>query len=213
MTSFREYREEHGDGGPIILETLPVAARQFQGDRAGLVIRSIAAVIDVVFIGFVIVLAWIGLWLFLLIFNPLVDYGLPRVGYFVLGGYFLIWAYWSWIWATNGRSLGQYLMGLRLLNRHGLRPGWKLATVRAAFCVVFPVGLLWAVVSRRNRSVQDVVLRTSVVHDWSSQSSSDRVAPLDEAVKHERAEDDKLEQRAERIADHLSPHRSGHDDQ
>jgi len=213
MTSFREYREEHGDGGPIVLDTLPVSARRFQGERAGLVIRSIAAVVDVVFIGFVIVLAWIGLWLFLLIFNPLVDYGLPRVGYFVLGGYFVMWAYWSWIWATNGRSLGQYLMGLRVLDREGSRPGWKLATLRAAFCVVFPFGLLWAAVSRRNRSVQDVVFRTSVIHDWSSQSSSDRVAPLDEAVKRERSQEDEIQRKAETIADHLSPRRSRQHDE
>jgi hypothetical protein len=41
------------------------------------------------------------------------------------------------------------------------------ALLRAAFCVFFPIGLLWCAGSRANRSVQDVVLRSSVVYDWS----------------------------------------------
>ena len=213
MTTFREYRDEHGEDGPVVLDTLPVSARKFQGERAGFVIRTIAAVIDVVFIGVVVVGIWIGLWLFLLIFNPLEDYGLPRVGYFVVGGYVLMWLYWTWVWATNGRSLGQYLMGLRVVNRDGDRPDWGLATIRAAFCVVFQFGLLWAIVSRRNRSVQDVVLRTSVIHDWSSGSSSTRVLPLDVAELKQESEEHKIEQKAESIADRLAPeHRHNHDD-
>jgi uncharacterized RDD family membrane protein YckC len=57
-------------------------------------------------------------------------------------------------------------MGLRVLNRSGdsMRPVGAL--LRALFCVAFPFGLLWIVVSAENRSLQDVVLRTSVVYDW-----------------------------------------------
>ena len=40
------------------------------------------------------------------------------------------------------------------------------ATARV-LCVVFPIGLLWCVVSEENRSVQDLLLRTSVIYDWS----------------------------------------------
>jgi len=42
--------------------------------------------------------------------------------------------------------------------------GWSL--IRALLCVYFPFGLLWAGIDRRHRSVQDLILRTSVVHDW-----------------------------------------------
>jgi hypothetical protein len=34
-------------------------------------------------------------------------------------------------------------------------------------CVVFPIGLLWVAVSQDNRSAQDILLRTTVVYDWS----------------------------------------------
>ena len=177
MTSFGQYRDHHDAQGPPVLETVPAAGRRYQGDRAGFVIRAIAAVLDVVFVGIVVVLLWVGLWLFLLIFNPVIDPDLtvevtPPSGYFLLAGYLLMWLYWTWMWATNGRSLGQYLMGLRVVGRQGRHFGWKLAMLRSGLCAVFPPGLVWAIISPRNRSVQDVMLRTSVIHDWSSSSSA-----------------------------------------
>ena len=41
-----------------------------------------------------------------------------------------------------------------------------VAFLRAAFVIALPVGLFWVLVSGANRSVQDVVLRTSVIYDW-----------------------------------------------
>ena len=38
--------------------------------------------------------------------------------------------------------------------------------LRALLYLIFPPGFLWAAVSGRNASLQDLVLRTSVVHDW-----------------------------------------------
>jgi hypothetical protein len=40
--------------------------------------------------------------------------------------------------------------------------------VRAATCVVLPIGLYWVLFSSANRSAQDVLLRTSVVYDWTN---------------------------------------------
>jgi uncharacterized RDD family membrane protein YckC len=45
-----------------------------------------------------------------------------------------------------------------------LRPG--RAALRAAFYVVFPIGLVWALVSRRNASLQDLIVRTAVIYDY-----------------------------------------------
>ena len=177
MKSFRAFRQEHDVDDGLVLQTLPVAARAMQGERAGFFTRLIAAVIDVVIVGALMIGIWIAVWLFLLVFNPFVEYGMPRPGYFVLGGYFLIWVYWSWGWATSGRSIGQGLMGVRVLDRKGQFPSWKLAILRSAFCVTFQVGIVWILISRRNRSVQDVVLRTSVIHDWTSAANSDLIAP------------------------------------
>ena len=57
-------------------------------------------------------------------------------------------------------------LAARLPARSGRRLGPLRALARAAFCVVFPIGLFWCVVSPHRRSVQDVVLWTRVVYDW-----------------------------------------------
>lgn len=204
MTSFREFRKTHDVADGVVLQTLPVAARAMQGERAGFITRTIAAVIDVVITGAIVLGIWVAGWLFLLVFSPSGGASLPPPGYFLLSGYVVLWAYWTWCWATSGRSPGQSLMGVRVLGRHDQRPSWGLAAVRSAFCVVFQLGIVWVLVSRRNRSVQDVVLGTSVIHDWSSRAATGRVAPLESqqaVVDHEQSA---MQSRAEQVADSIS---------
>ncbi|MGA0210018.1 MAG: RDD family protein [Candidatus Nanopelagicales bacterium] len=201
--SFREFRQTHDAADGVVLQTLPVAARAMQGERAGFVTRTIAAVIDVVITGAIVLGIWVAGWLFLLVFSPSGGESLPPPGYFLLSGYVVLWAYWTWCWATSGRSPGQSLMGVRVLDRHDQRPSWGLAAVRSAFCIVFQIGIMWVLVSRRNRSVQDVVLGTSVIHDWSSRVATGRVAPLDSqqaVVEHEQSA---MQSRAEHVADSI----------
>ncbi len=69
-------------------------------------------------------------------------------------------------WTVMGRSYGSRLMGLRIVDRRGRSPRLTRAFLRAAFCVLFPVGLLWCGLGRSRKSVQDLVLGTSVVYDW-----------------------------------------------
>ena len=57
-------------------------------------------------------------------------------------------------------------MGLRVQKRHGENLGLGLAALRSALSIVFALGLLWSIVSRQNKSLQDVVLGTEVVFDW-----------------------------------------------
>ena len=53
-----------------------------------------------------------------------------------------------------------------MVNRHGQRLHPLVALVRAVCYVIFPMGLLWVLVSGHNRSLQDLVVRTSVIYDW-----------------------------------------------
>ena len=69
-------------------------------------------------------------------------------------------------WMGNGRTYGNHVMGLRVVNRLGRRLHPLGALVRAVLYVIFPIGLLWVLVSGQNRSLQDLVLRTSVIYDW-----------------------------------------------
>jgi uncharacterized RDD family membrane protein YckC len=62
---------------------------------------------------------------------------------------------------------GDYLLGIRVVDRRGRRTSFLLALLRAVLCVLFPIGILYVAVSSANRSLQDLVVRTHVVYDWS----------------------------------------------
>lgn len=168
MTSFREFREREGgiDPASLVQMTLPPSARSFQGQRAGFPTRALACFIDLLIVIGAMFLLWFGLWLLSLVFDPGVDTSTPGAGALVLVGYGFMWAYWTLAWATTGRSIGAWIMGIRVVNFRGSRMSWPGAALRSAFCVGFPFGLLWVIISRRNRSVQDLVLRTNVIYDW-----------------------------------------------
>jgi uncharacterized RDD family membrane protein YckC len=74
-------------------------------------------------------------------------------------------------WHMTGRTYGDVLLGLRVVDAAGRRLGLVMALLRAVACVVFPIGVLWVAVSSSNRSVQDILLRTSVVYDWRTETS------------------------------------------
>jgi uncharacterized RDD family membrane protein YckC len=177
MPSFREYREA-ADRPTTAVEAihadniLPSTAKAFQGERAGFVSRAIACSIDVLIVFGIVLSTAAVLWMLSFIINPTTpstaDSGsrVPELWFFVLYGYFLNWAYWTICWASSGRTIGNLVMGLRVVNRHGKRLGWGAAAVRSLFCTGFAFGLLWVIISRANRSVQDVAMRTSVIYDW-----------------------------------------------
>ncbi|MDO8731687.1 MAG: RDD family protein [Actinomycetota bacterium] len=152
---------------PTASVRVPEAAKDFQGQRAGIVSRVIANIVDAI----VIVITTFTLYMCVAAGKFMIDprsFSFPAVkmGWFVIVCGALLFIYFAVSWATSGRTIGDRLMGLRVVNHRGLIVRWSGALVRAAFCVLFPFGLFWAVISRQNRSVQDVVLRTSVIYDW-----------------------------------------------
>ncbi|GEL21161.1 hypothetical protein PSU4_01150 [Pseudonocardia sulfidoxydans NBRC 16205] len=135
---------------------------------AGIVSRTLAAVVDLV-----VVVALMGLALLAVagarfLVSP-VGFRWPSPDWTVslVVGALLATGYLTVAWATAGRSCGAAVLGLRVLSVRGSRPGWFRAAVRAALCVVFPLGLAWSVLGRRRRSLQDLLVGTVVVYDWS----------------------------------------------
>lgn len=146
---------------------IPRRARPYQGLRAGVVSRLLACVAD-----FVVLLAGLAALYLVraalrLLAQP-TSFSWPQAdtSATTVAGALLLTAYFAVGWATTGRTFGAHLLGLRVVGGRGQRLGRARALVRAGFCVLFPLGLLWAGVSRSHRSVQDVVLRTAVVYDW-----------------------------------------------
>ncbi len=160
-------------------EGIPMEALVFQGERAGLVSRVIANSIDFSVIISVLVSIFAGYTAVLFLWNPTsFTFPSPRLGLAVFVGGFMLWLYFWISWATSGRTYGDHVMGLRVVNWQGERMHWAGAALRAAFCVAFSVGLFWVLISSSNRSVQDAVLRTSVIYDWGHRGPSARLPPV-----------------------------------
>jgi uncharacterized RDD family membrane protein YckC len=149
------------------VDPVPYEARPFQGRRAGLVTRAVAAVIDLAIVLIALGVGYAGICAFLFVLNPRTFTApTPSVTSVTAVGYLLFALYLAVSWSGNGRTYGNHVMGLRVVNRQGRRLRPLLAFVRAVLCVIFPIGLLWVVVSGQNRSLQDLVVRTSVIYDW-----------------------------------------------
>jgi uncharacterized RDD family membrane protein YckC len=150
---------------------VPREARPYQGRRAGIVTRTIASAVDFL-VGVALVAGgYFGFAGFLFVLRPR-SFQFPEVPVgallpillAVLGGYLALG------WWTTGRTYGGQLMGLRVQTANGQRLGLGIASLRAVFYVLFPLGLFWVPFSPDNRSIQDLVLRTAVVYDWEPKS-------------------------------------------
>lgn len=158
------------DRGHRHVSGVPKRARPIQGEPAGVVSRAAAAVVDTA--------ATVGLLggLFLtvnaavLAINPLsyepVVVPLPVT---LIAGVVTSILYLTIAWGSSGRTAGNALFGLRVVDvdsRRRLRV--PRALIRAVACTLFPIGLAWVLVSPGRRSLQDRLVGTVVVYRWSS---------------------------------------------
>ncbi len=163
MTTHPDYVEQ-----PQHPSTVPVGARPYQGRRAGVVTRFAANTVDLCVVIALMVLIFLGIAGVKFLIDPR-TFHWPQLhlwGLCVIAG--VVVPYLTLAWCTTGRTYGDLLFGLQVLNFRGGRMNIAGAFVRALFCMLFPVGVLWVAVNRENRSVQDIVLRTSVVYEWTS---------------------------------------------
>jgi uncharacterized RDD family membrane protein YckC len=154
---------------PVVM-LVPAPARRYQGHRAGIITRCAAGAVDLTVAVLAILVAYAGWASVVFLVRPRAfRFPEPAPGSLLTALLVVLAAYLAISWLTTGQTYGARLMGLRVVDRHGnrLRPGRAL--VRALLCVLFPPLLFWVLVSRENRSVQDVLLRTSVIYDWSLQ--------------------------------------------
>lgn len=146
---------------------IPREARPYQGQRAGVVTRTLAASIDALVVGLILLSAYLGLNGLVFLVNPrtfeVVDTSLLPV---LTVAAVVATLYLAAAWAATGRSYGCHVIGLRVVDRRGRHPRPLAALLRAVLCVFVPIGLFWCAVGRNRHSLQDIMLRTSVVYDW-----------------------------------------------
>ena len=151
------------------LHPVPVGheARSFDGMRAGIVTRFAAAALDGTLVALVIAGGYAAVVGFVFLWDPagFEMPSLPFLGILLVAGT-LTTLYLAVCWATTGRTYGDLVMAVRVVDRHGHHPSFPLALLRALLCVLVPLGLFYAAVNRQNRSLQDIALRTSTIYYW-----------------------------------------------
>ena len=147
---------------------VPEEARPYQGERAGVVTRMVAGVIDALVVASVLVACVVGVNGLSYMLDPR---GFEFTSAAPLTSVTLALAvtvgYLAVAFTTTGRSYGGHVMGLRVVDRSDHRLlGPARALLRAVLCAFFPIGILWCV-GPAHRSVQDLATGSSVVYDWS----------------------------------------------
>jgi uncharacterized RDD family membrane protein YckC len=163
--------QDLGDQHRPIHSALPPAAKDFQGQRAGVVTRCLAAAVNFGVVVVMLAAVYFAIAGAMLIWDPkhadLPNF--PRSLAVTTGGVLAI-IYLAVSWSTSGRTVGDQLLGLRVEGRGGERLHILRSLLRALICVLFPVGLLVAAIDSRRRSLADFLVVSIVVYDWSSRA-------------------------------------------
>jgi uncharacterized RDD family membrane protein YckC len=134
--------------------------------RAGLVTRALANIADLIVVALIVVAGYATVAATRFLLRPAhFTFPAPSLTTLLIVGLGVQAVYFAVTWAVVGGTYGDRLLGLRVTDDRGQRLGWGRCAVRAALCTVFPIGLLWVLLSQENRSVQDLLMRTSVVYD------------------------------------------------
>jgi uncharacterized RDD family membrane protein YckC len=145
---------------------VPQEPHSYHGRPAGIVTRTVAALVDGVVVLLCLLVAYAAVAGLLFVLSPR-DFVLPsgRVILSLAAAAVVTVLYLGLSWWLNGRTYGDRLMGLHVVDRRGRDPRLGVALLRALLCVLLPIGILWVAFSRESRSVQDLVMRTAVVYD------------------------------------------------
>src|SRR4051794_4569580 len=102
------------------ISPLPREARPYQGQRAGLVTRMIAATIDAAVVGLVLCLGYAGLAGLRFLISPR-DFSFPDTNLILsmAAAFSVLVIYLTGCWWFSGRTYGDLVMGLRVVNFRG----------------------------------------------------------------------------------------------
>ncbi len=147
-------------------------ARELQGTRAGFASRVVADGIDLgivtgIYFGILVALGALH-WL---VVRGTFTIPQPPIVVTTIGGWAIAVLYLTAGWASTGRTIGKSTMGLRVVNSTGKPMRAKRAFLRALICATLGWELLlWIIVSRKRAGIHDLMVRTTVVYDWTTRA-------------------------------------------
>ncbi|RQW79971.1 MAG: RDD family protein [Geobacter sp.] len=173
-----------------------MSGRRLEGQYAGFLSRAVGLILDYVIIMAVVI--GVGL-LVTLVFNAFridlatcsvsesnIPFG-PQVclaGRWFLGVFAVVFGplYFLIFWMLTGQTIGQRVMGLRVVRLNGRRMGFWLSLVRwygYQVCIfTLGIGFLWVLIDNRRMGWHDKLARTCVVYAWKAEQNEAFIAKV-----------------------------------
>jgi uncharacterized RDD family membrane protein YckC len=170
--------------------------RKLVGQYAGFLSRAVGFILDYV----IIIVVVIGAGLFVsLLFNAfridlttcsVSDSNIPfgtqacLAGRWFLGFFAVVFGplYFVLFWMLTGQTIGQRVMGLRVVRLNGHRLGFWLSLIRwigYQVCIfTLGIGFLWVLIDNRRMGWHDKLARTCVIYAWSATQNENFIAKV-----------------------------------
>jgi uncharacterized RDD family membrane protein YckC len=142
-----------------------------QGLTAGFVTRLLAYVIDMIVVAAIVVL---GGWIAALVDDTIARVGLTvrieLAAIYIFLIPFIIGLYYVVFWSLTGRTIGKWLMGLKVVGANGRPPTIGRSLIRVIgyglSAILFWAGYLWVIIDDERQAWHDHMARTWVVYDY-----------------------------------------------
>ncbi len=183
-----------------------MSVRKLEGQYAGFLSRAIGLILDYV----IIVAVVIGVGLFvILLFNVFridlttcsvsqsnIPFGTQAclTGRWFLGFFAVVFGplYFLFLWTLAGQTIGQRVMGLRVLRLNGRHLGFWLSLARwigYQICIfTLGIGFLWVLIDNRRMGWHDKLARTCVIYAWPAEQNEGFIARVNQRFGRRKSE-------------------------
>jgi uncharacterized RDD family membrane protein YckC len=150
--------------------------RSAVGEYAGVVSRGIAFLLD---IAIVVVVCTIGYEAVITLLSAIgvahaaSTFSANAIGYTIAVPVAFV-AYCAASWVLAGRTLGMFLLGVRVVRPDGESPRGGRSVVRALaywISAILMLGFIWIMFDKRRQGFHDKIAGTFVVYDWRGRQS------------------------------------------
>jgi uncharacterized RDD family membrane protein YckC len=183
-----------------------MSGRKLEGQYAGFLSRAVGLFLDYAIISAIVVGAGI---LFNLLFSGLgIDLNACQANasigsfktlacqgailFLVFFAIIISPLYYVFFWSLTGQTLGQRVMGVRVVRLNGRRLGFWLSLIRwigYQLCIfTLGFGFLWVLIDNRRMGWHDKLARTCVIYAWKAEQNEDFVARVNRRFSRRKGE-------------------------
>jgi uncharacterized RDD family membrane protein YckC len=105
--------------------------------------------------------------------------------------------YFVLFWMLVGQTIGQHVLGVRVVRLNGRRMGFWLSLLRwlgYQLCIMtFGIGFLWVLIDDRRMGWHDKLARTCVIYSWKAVQNARVISVMDNLLRRNDADAEPVE--------------------